>query len=49
MAGAATVGGAADTRERILAAAIETFSLQGFDGARTRDIAARAQEQRSSR
>jgi AcrR family transcriptional regulator len=29
-------------RERILAAALEVFSEQGFDGARTRDIAERA-------
>jgi AcrR family transcriptional regulator len=31
-----------NTRERILAAALEVFSEQGFDGARTRDIAERA-------
>jgi TetR/AcrR family transcriptional regulator len=31
-----------DTPERILEAALETFSQKGFDGARTRDIAARA-------
>lgn len=31
-----------DTRERILQAALEAFSERGFDGARTRDIAARA-------
>ena len=31
-----------DTRERILAAALETFSDQGFDGTTTRDLAARA-------
>ena len=30
------------TRERILAAALEIFSEQGFEGARTRDIAERA-------
>jgi AcrR family transcriptional regulator len=30
------------TRERILAAALEVFAEQGFDGARTRDIAERA-------
>jgi AcrR family transcriptional regulator len=43
MAGAAaveTVG--ADTRERILAAALEAFSDRGFDGATTREIATRA-------
>jgi AcrR family transcriptional regulator len=33
---------AADTRERILRAALQTFSEQGFDGATTREIAARA-------
>jgi len=31
-----------DTRERILAAALATFSERGFDGASTRQIAARA-------
>lgn len=31
-----------DARTRILAAALEVFAEQGFDGARTRDIAARA-------
>jgi AcrR family transcriptional regulator len=31
-----------DTPERILAAALESFSQQGFEGARTRDIAERA-------
>jgi len=31
------------TRERILAAALECFSLQGFDGAATREIASRAE------
>lgn len=31
-----------DTRERILAAALEAFSERGFDGATTRDIAQRA-------
>jgi AcrR family transcriptional regulator len=35
----AAAGGA---RERILAAALEVFAEQGFDGARTRDIAERA-------
>ena len=33
---------AADTRERILVAALEAFALNGFDGATTRDIATRA-------
>lgn len=33
---------AADTRERILRAALQTFSEQGFDGATTREIASRA-------
>ena len=42
MARAAAHADAPDTRERILAAALETFSQQGFDGAKTRDIAARA-------
>jgi len=32
----------ADTAERILEAALEIFSERGFEGARTRDIAARA-------
>ena len=31
-----------NTRERILAAALDVFAEQGFDGARTRDIAERA-------
>ncbi len=31
-----------DTPERILAAALDTFSQKGFEGAKTRDIAARA-------
>ncbi|MEN8183296.1 MAG: TetR family transcriptional regulator, partial [Myxococcota bacterium] len=35
-------GGAPETRERILQAALEAFSTQGFDGATTREIAARA-------
>jgi len=39
---ATALDGAADTRERILAAALDAFSEQGFDGARTRDIASRA-------
>lgn len=34
--------GAGGARERILAAALEVFAEQGFDGARTRDIAERA-------
>jgi TetR/AcrR family transcriptional regulator len=33
---------AKDTPERILQAALDAFSLKGFEGARTRDIAARA-------
>ena len=33
---------ALDTREKIVAAALETFGERGFDGARTRDIARRA-------
>jgi TetR/AcrR family transcriptional regulator len=33
---------ASDTRDRIVAAALEAFAERGFDGARTRDIAARA-------
>src|SRR5262245_36084658 len=33
---------ARETRERIVAAALEAFAERGFDGARTRDIAARA-------
>ena len=32
----------AESRERILGAALEIFSQQGFEGAKTRDIAARA-------
>ena len=31
-----------DTRDRIVAAALEAFATRGFDGARTRDIAASA-------
>ncbi len=42
MARASAAEAAPDTRERILRAALETFSERGFDGARTRDIAARA-------
>ena len=34
--------GPSDTPERILKAALETFSEKGFEGAKTRDIAARA-------
>lgn len=41
MAGAAVETGS-DARERILQAALEVFSAKGFDGARTREIAARA-------
>src|SRR5258705_6888178 len=33
---------ALDTRERIVVAALEAFAERGFEGARTRDIAARA-------
>ncbi len=33
---------ARDTQERILAAALDSFAEQGFDGAKMRDIAARA-------
>jgi TetR/AcrR family transcriptional regulator len=40
--GAARAAAANDTPERILAAALKSFSEKGFEGARTRDIAARA-------
>ena len=39
---ASAAGTVADSRKRILRAALEVFSQNGFDGARTRDIAARA-------
>ncbi len=39
---AAAVDPGSDARERILRAALQAFSENGFDGARTRDIAARA-------
>jgi AcrR family transcriptional regulator len=39
---AAALADDASTRERILLAALEVFAEQGFDGARTRDIADRA-------
>ena len=42
MARAAVASVASDTPERILKAALEAFAEQGFDGARTRDIASRA-------
>jgi TetR/AcrR family transcriptional regulator len=42
MARAAEVEAGGETRERILRAALEDFSANGFDGARTREIAARA-------
>ncbi len=42
MARAARAEAGSDTRERILSAALAAFSQNGFDGARTRDIAARA-------
>ena len=38
----AAVETSTDTRERILRAALEAFSEYGFEGATTRDIAARA-------
>ena len=40
--GAATDASEAGARERILLAALQVFAEQGFDGARTRDIADRA-------
>ena len=42
MARAAVAEAGSDTRERILRAALEAFSESGFDGAATREIAARA-------
>jgi AcrR family transcriptional regulator len=42
VARAAATETASDTGERILGAALEAFSEKGFDGATTRDIAARA-------
>ncbi len=42
MAKAATVEAGTDARERILRAALEAFSDSGFNGATTREIAARA-------
>jgi AcrR family transcriptional regulator len=42
MSPAATLPAGRETRERILAAALAAFAEQGFDGATTRDIAARA-------
>ncbi len=42
MARAAAAEAGSDTRERILAAALEAFAEKGFDGATTRDIASRA-------
>jgi AcrR family transcriptional regulator len=42
LARAAALESNADASERILAAALEIFSQQGFDGAKTRDIATRA-------
>jgi TetR/AcrR family transcriptional regulator len=38
----AAIESGGDTRERILVAALEAFTEKGFDGASTRDIAARA-------
>jgi AcrR family transcriptional regulator len=42
LAGASVAEVAADTRERILRAALQGFAERGFDGARMRDIATRA-------
>jgi len=42
MAAAAELEAGGETRERILRAALGDFSANGFDGARTREIAARA-------
>lgn len=42
MSRATAAEAAVDTRERILQAALEAFSLRGFDGAKMRDIAAAA-------
>jgi TetR/AcrR family transcriptional regulator len=42
MAGSIAAADASDTRERILEAALQAFAEKGFDGATTRDIAARA-------
>jgi AcrR family transcriptional regulator len=39
---AARAEASSDTRERILEAALEAFAENGFDGSKTRDIAARA-------
>jgi AcrR family transcriptional regulator len=39
---ASAAGEGVDSRERILRAALEIFALNGFDGARTREIAAQA-------
>jgi TetR/AcrR family transcriptional regulator len=42
MAGAVSAAESGDAEERILAGALEAFSEHGFDGAKMRDIAARA-------
>jgi TetR/AcrR family transcriptional regulator len=42
MARAAAVENTADSRERILEAALEAFAEHGYEGAKTREIAARA-------
>jgi TetR/AcrR family transcriptional regulator len=42
MARAAAVDAGSETQERILLAALEAFAEKGFDGARTREIAAQA-------